>query len=142
MRGKRRLSTLSDINVTNLVDVTLVLLIIFILVAPFIRTGIEVKTPEVRDPNPLQMESSILVEIDKDSKVYLDRKQVVMADIGPAVALAKQALPDAPVLIDGDERVPYGVIVRVTDQIRQAGVTSISLVTEKAPSGKAGASSR
>jgi len=131
MRGKRRLSTLADINVTNLVDVTLVLLIIFILVAPFIQMGIEVKTPEVTDPKPLQQENSILIEIDKDAKVYLDRKRVVIEDIGPAVARVKQALPDAPVLIEADGRVAYEVPLQVMDQIRQAGVTSISLVTQR-----------
>ena len=131
MRGKRRLSTLSEINVTNLVDVTLVLLIIFILVAPFIQMGIEVQTPEVTDPKPLQMDHSILIEIDKDANVYLDRKQIVIEDIGPAVARAKQALPDAPVLIEADGRVAYEIPLKVMDQIRQTGITKISLVTQK-----------
>jgi len=132
MRGKRRLSTLAEVNVTNLVDVTLVLLIIFILVAPFIRQGIDVKTPEVSDPKPLQMDHSILIEIDKDAKIFLDRKPVLAEDIGPAVFQAKQALPDAPVLIEADERVSYGTFIEVTDLVRRAGVTDISLVTQKA----------
>ena len=132
MRGKRRLSTLAEVNVTNLVDVTLVLLIIFILVAPFIRQGIDVKTPEVSDPKPLQMDRSILIEIDKDAKIYLDRKLVLTEDIGPAVFQARQTLPEAPVLIEADERVSYGTFIEVTDLIRRAGVTDISLVTQKA----------
>jgi biopolymer transport protein TolR len=131
MRGKRRLSTLSEINVTNLVDVTLVLLIIFILVAPFIQMGIDVETPEVSDPKPLQMDNSILIEIDKESNLYLDRRQVVLEDIGPSVARAVQALPEAPVLIEADGRVAYEVPLQVMDQLRQAGVTKISLVTQK-----------
>lgn len=136
MRGKRRLSTLADVNVTNLVDVTLVLLIIFILVAPFIREGIEVQTPEVTDPKPLQMERSILIEIDKDANIYLDRQKVVLEDIGPAVFQAKQAMPEAPVLIEADGRVAYETPLRIMDQIRQAGVTTISLVTQKAKASK------
>ncbi len=136
MRGKRRLSTLADVNVTNLVDVTLVLLIIFILVAPFIREGIEVQTPEVTDPKPLQMERSILIEIDKDANIYLDRQKVVLEDIGPAVFQARQGLPEAPVLIEADGRVAYETPLRVMDQIRQAGVTTISLVTQKAKASK------
>ncbi len=131
MRSREHLSTLSDVNVTNLVDVTMVLLIIFILVSPFIQMGIEVKTPEVADPTPLQMERSILVEIDKDAQVYLDHQPVVIEDIGPAVALAKQSLPEAPVLIEADGRVAYEVPLQVMDQIRQAGVTTLSLVTQK-----------
>ncbi len=131
MRSREHLSTLSDVNVTNLVDVTMVLLIIFILVSPFIQMGIEVKTPEVADPTPLQMERSILVEIDKDAQVYLDHKPVVIEDIGPAVALARQSLPEAPVLIEADGRVAYEVPLQVMDQIRQAGVTTLSLVTQK-----------
>ena len=142
MKAHNRLSTLADINVTNLVDVTLVLLIIFILVSPFIQMGIEVKTPEVADPSPLQLESSILVEIDKDAKVYLDHKLIVIEDIGPAVAVAKQALPDAPVLLEADGRVAYEVPVQVMNQIRKAGVRNISLVTQKeSPRGQAGTSS-
>jgi biopolymer transport protein ExbD len=131
MRSREHLSTLSDVNVTNLVDVTMVLLIIFILVSPFIQMGIEVKTPEVADPTPLQMERSILVEIDKDAQVYLDHQPVMIEDVGPAVALAKQSLPDAPVLIEADGRVAYEVPLQVMDQIRQAGVTTLSLVTQK-----------
>lgn len=131
MRSREHLSTLSDVNVTNLVDVTMVLLIIFILVSPFIQMGIEVKTPEVADPTPLQMERSILVEIDKDAQVYLDHQPVMIEDIGPAIALAKQTLPDAPVLIEADGRVAYEVPLQVMDQIRQAGVTTLSLVTQK-----------
>jgi biopolymer transport protein ExbD len=131
MRSREHLSTLSDGNVTNLVDVTMVLLIIFILVSPFIQMGIEVKTPEVADPTPLQMERSILVEIDKDAQVYLDHQPVMIEDVGPAVALAKQSLPDAPVLIEADGRVAYEVPLQVMDQIRQAGVTTLSLVTQK-----------
>lgn len=133
MRGKRRLSTLADINVTNLVDVTMVLLIIFIMVAPFIREGIEVHTPEVKSSGPIEMEKSILVEIDKDANIYLDRQQVVLEDIGPAVALAVQTVPDLPVLIEADGQVAYEVPLKVMDQIRLAGVTTISLVTQKAP---------
>jgi len=91
----------------------------------------EVKTPEVADPTPLQMERSILVEIDKDAQVYLDHKPVVIEDIGPAVALARQSLPEAPVLIEADGRVAYEVPLQVMDQIRQAGVTTLSLVTQK-----------
>jgi len=132
MRGKRRLSTLADVNVTNLVDVTLVLLIIFILVAPFIREGIEIKTPEVTDPKPLQMDRSILIEIDKDAKVFLNHDQVVVEDIGPEVFKLRQAMPEASVLIEADSRVAYGTFVKVTDLIRQAGITDISLVTQKA----------
>jgi biopolymer transport protein ExbD len=139
MRGKRRLSTVSEVNVTNLVDVTLVLLIIFIMVAPFIRMGIDVRTPAVKEPSPLRMENSILVEIDKDARVFLDRKQVVIESIGPAVAQARQALPDAPVLIEADGRVTYDVFMKVTDQIRQAGITDLSLVTQKTPEMPGGA---
>jgi biopolymer transport protein TolR len=131
MRGKRRLSTLSEINVTNLVDVTLVLLIIFILVAPFIRSGIQVKAPEVASSKPLTNETSIMVQIDKDSNIFLDRKQVVLEDIGPSVAKARQAMPDSPVLIEGDGEVPYEIVMKVMDQIRQAGISDLNLVTRK-----------
>ena len=131
MRGKRRLSTLSEIDVSNLVGVTLVLLIIFILVAPFIRSGIQVKAPEVASSKPLTNETSIMVQIDKDSNIFLDRKQVVLEDIGPSVAKARQAMPDSPVLIEGDGEVPYEIVMKVMDQIRQAGISDLNLVTRK-----------
>lgn len=132
MRGKRRMSSLSEINVTNLVDVTMVLLIIFILVAPFIRSGIQIQTPEVGQTQPLQSDIAIMIKIDEEGNVFLDDEKVVIEDIGENVARLKQALPEAPVWLEADGKIPYEVPVKVIDRIRSAGVTDISLVTRQA----------
>jgi biopolymer transport protein TolR len=125
----RTQSALSDINITPLVDVVLVLLLIFMVTAPVLQSGIEVAVPQTRTVNQIT-EEHMIVTIDKDQNVYLQDKPVNIHDLprlltqtghGPA---AKRV-----VFVRADQKVPFGAFASVMDAIRLAGISNISIVT-------------
>lgn len=126
----RTQSALSDINITPLVDVVLVLLLIFMVTAPVLQSGVEVAVPQTRTVNQLTEEHTV-VTIDKDQNVFLQDKPVNIHD------LARQLQTTAPqansatrvVYVRADQKVPFGAFASVMDAVRQAGVTNISIVT-------------
>jgi biopolymer transport protein ExbD/biopolymer transport protein TolR len=126
----RTQSALSDINITPLVDVVLVLLLIFMVTAPVLQSGVEVAVPQTRNVNQLTEEHTV-VTIDKDQNVFLQDKPVNIHDLaralqttGPTPASAKRV-----VYVRADQKVPFGAFASVMDAVRQAGVTNISIVT-------------
>lgn len=114
---------------TPLVDVMMVLLIIFIISAPLMRSGTKVTLPKaaVRDSQP---QRSVLVTIDRSGEAFLNGERVALTVIGERVAALVQRAPEQPVLIEGDTQAEYGKIVTVMDLVRQAGVQNVSLVLE------------
>ena len=130
---KRRSEVVSEINVTPLVDVMLVLLIIFIISAPLMRSGTKVVLPKaaVRESQP---QRSVLVTIDRAGEAFLNGERVALAVLGERVASLVRRAPEQPVLIEGDTQAEYGKIVAVMDLVRQAGIQNVSLVLE--PLGK------
>ena len=128
---KQRLKVVSDINVTPLVDVILVLLIIFIITSPFMRSGAKVNLPRAAVRQP-QSQRAVLVTVDRTGQAFVNSDRVALSQIGSAVATAMQRSPGLPVLIEGDGKAEYGNIVRVMDMIRQAGVENVGLVLESA----------
>lgn len=126
----RTQSALSDINITPLVDVVLVLLLIFMVTAPVLQSGVEVAVPQTRTVNQLTEEHTV-VTIDKDQNVFLQDKPVNIHDLarvlqttGPNPTSAKRV-----VYVRADQKVPFGAFASVMDAVRQAGVTNISIVT-------------
>ena len=133
---KRRSSkAISDINVTSLVDVTLVLLIIFIIAAPFMRAGVRVDLPKAinRTPHP---QDAILIVIDSRRQVFVNQRKVSREQVGAAVDRLRREKPGWPVLIEGDSRIPYGEVISVMDEVRSAGVENVGLVLELPGKGK------
>lgn len=116
---------------TPLVDVVLVLLIIFIITSPFLRSGAKVDLPRavVRQP---QSQRAVLVTVDRAGQAFVNADRVPLSEIGAKVAAALQRSPGLPVLIEGDNKAEYGNIMRVMDMIRQAGVENVALVLESA----------
>ena len=128
--GRGRTQTaLAEINITPLVDVVLVLLLIFMLTAPVLQSGVEVAVPRTRTVNQLT-EERMVVTIDKDQNVFLQDKPVNVNDlptrlrVAPAAAAAKRV-----VYVRADEAVPFGAFASVMDAVKQAGITNISIVT-------------
>ena len=121
----------SDINVTPLVDVTLVLLIIFMISAPFMRSGVRVNLPkaEARQPQP---QRAILISIDRAGQVFLDQQRVTREDLVARIIVLRQRSPDLPVLVEGDAAVAYGEVIAVMDAVRRAGIENVGLVLEAA----------
>lgn len=124
----------SDINVTPLVDVMLVLLIIFMVAAPLMTVGVPVQLPKTAAPKVAQPKQPVVVSIDENGQPFLD-KEALPFDVMFArlTDLATQD-PEQVVLVRGDQSVPYGRIVEVMGQIRMAGFSKISLIA-RAPNG-------
>jgi biopolymer transport protein ExbD/biopolymer transport protein TolR len=135
--GRARTQTaLADINITPLVDVVLVLLIIFMLTAPVLQSGIEVAIPHTRSTQTLT-EERMVITIDKNQNVFLQingaDKPVNLADL-PTLLKSSPSGGSSPasrtVYVRADERVPFGAFATVMASIKRSGITNISIVTQ------------
>jgi biopolymer transport protein ExbD/biopolymer transport protein TolR len=121
-------SAMSDINITPLVDVVLVLLLIFMLTAPVLQSGIQVAVPHTRMVSQLT-ETHLVVTIDKDQNVFLQDKPVNIHDL--SAVLAQNPKNEKKVIyVRADESVPFGAFASVMDAVKQAGISNISIVTQ------------
>ena len=127
-RGRTHTS-LSDINVTPFVDVMMVLLVIFMITAPLLESGIEVDLPKTRTVKVVT-EEKVVVTIDKRQTVYVGNSPVNIHRLGSFVLDQMRGETNAPVFIRCDEAVSFGAFAQVVDALKQANVTNISIVTE------------
>jgi len=118
---------MAEINVTPLVDVVLVLLIIFMVTAPFLQGGLEIDLPKVA-ARGLDVREGLIVSVKSDRTVAVGKKVVALDEFEEALAGAGAA--QRPVFLRADQGVPYGVIVDLIARMRTAGVSSLGLVTE------------
>jgi biopolymer transport protein TolR len=125
---------LSEINVTPLVDVMLVLLIIFMVAAPLMTVGVPVQLPKTAAPKVSQPKQPVVVTIDEQGQPFLDKELLAPEAVMPRLRELASADPAQVVLVRGDRAVPYGRIVEVMGQINAAGFSKVSLVAQ-APSG-------
>jgi biopolymer transport protein ExbD/biopolymer transport protein TolR len=131
-RNGRTQTALAEINITPLVDVVLVLLLIFMLTAPVLQSGIQVAVPQTRTVNQLT-EQHTVITIDKDQNVFLDDKPVNIHDVPAELSRtgnsAKQPAARRVVYIRADQKVPFGAFASVMDEVKRAGIANISIVT-------------
>jgi biopolymer transport protein TolR len=131
----------SDINVTPLVDVMLVLLIIMMLVAPMLQQGVSVKLPTAQNTvDKPEVQGQTVIAIGRDKQFYLNAKAVQEGELATKVNEALENQREKIVLIKADEEVEYGAVMAAMDQLRQAGIEDIGLITErkKGPGGDTG----
>ena len=121
-------TSLSDINIVPFVDVVLVLLIIFMITAPILQSGIELDVPKTHSVKEIT-EQRLVVSIDKAQKVYLGNDPVNIHQLGAKVK-AQLKKPQDAVFLRCDEKVPFGIFASVVDTLRQSGIGNISIVTE------------
>lgn len=126
--GKTQTS-LSDINVTPFVDVLLVLLVIFMLTAPILQSGIELDVPQTRTVREISQER-LVVSIDRGQRLFLGNDPVNIHMLGPLLLEKGVAGPAESVFLRADQNVPFGTVAMVVDELRQAGIEQISMVTE------------
>ena len=125
----RTQSSLADINITPLVDVVLVLLVIFMITAPVLQSGIEVAIPKTRTVKEIT-EQRLVVTIDRDQQVFLGDNPVNVHDLGQKLRAASGDTSSKKIIyLRADERVPFGAFASVMDAVKQAGITNISIVT-------------
>ena len=126
--GKSTQTSLSEINMVPFIDVVLVLLIIFMITAPILQSGIEVDVPKTHSVKEIT-EQRLVVTIDKAQKVYLGNDPVNVHQLGAKVKSQLKKPQDA-VFLRCDEKVPFGIFASVVDVLRQSGISNISIVTE------------
>ena len=122
---------LSDINVTPLVDVMLVLLIIFMITAPMLHQGIEVALPQAdAEPLPVDDRGPLILSVNRDGMVYVGDEPVHPTRLEERLVPLVRSNPGQPVFVKGDRGVEYGRVVEVLDTLDRAGVTRIGMVTD------------
>jgi biopolymer transport protein TolR len=130
--GGSRGGVKADINVTPLVDVMLVLLIIMMLVAPLLQQGISLKLPVASNyTDKPESQDQTVIAIASDKKMYLNAKFVEDSELGTRVDEILKTKTEKIVLIRADEEVDYSAVMAAMDQLRQAGVEDIGLITER-----------
>ncbi len=118
---------MAEINVTPLVDVVLVLLIIFMVTAPFLQGGLEIDLPKVATRG-LDVREGLIVSVRADRTVAVGNSVVPLE--GFEEALDRAGAARRPVFLKADQRVPYGVIVQLIARMRRSGIAALGLVTE------------
>lgn len=122
-------TALAEINITPLVDVVLVLLVIFMLTAPVLQSGIQVNVPKTRTVREITQQRTV-VTVNKDQEVFLNDKPVNLNDL-PSILRAQNTDPTTQVVyLRADEGVSFGVFAEVMDAVKQAGITNVSIVTQ------------
>jgi biopolymer transport protein TolR len=120
----------SEINVTPLVDVMLVLLIIFMVSAPMMTTGVDIDLPNTRAPRMEMDEEKLLLTITKEQKVFLGEAEVPYELLENALTTNERLQRDKELYIQADENVPYGFVAKVMALIRRGGIEKVGLVTD------------
>jgi biopolymer transport protein TolR len=122
----------SDINVTPLVDVMLVLLIIMMLVAPMLQKGVDVRLPEAgNSTDKPETQSQTVLAITADKRFYVNGIQVPESELLSRIQSALEEKKEKIVLIKGDTEAPYGSVMTIMDRLREAQIENIGLITEK-----------
>jgi biopolymer transport protein TolR len=125
---KQTHTSLSEINMVPFIDVVLVLLIIFMITAPILQSGIEVDVPKTKTIREIT-EQRLVVTLDKGQRIYLGNEPVNIHELGDKIH-AQLKKPQDAVFLRCDETVPFGAFATVIDSLRQSGINNISIVTE------------
>jgi len=121
---------MSQINVTPLVDVMLVLLIIFMVTAPMMREGIDVNLPKVTAGSVSASDEPLVVTIDRKGQVFLEKRKISTDKLGKKLAAILEKKAEKMVLLKADAKVPYGHVVTTMAAMRRAGIEKVGMVTE------------
>jgi biopolymer transport protein TolR len=122
-------ATISQINVTPLVDVMLVLLVIFMVTAPIIQQGVQVNLPETQAGAIPGKEEQLVVSINRNGRVFLNDTGMTPAELGQKLRAIRGIKADKEVYLRADQDVRYGVVMRVVAEIKQAGIQKVGMVT-------------
>jgi biopolymer transport protein TolR len=120
---------IADINITPLVDVVLVLLIIFMVTAPVLQSGIEVNVPKTKMVKEIT-EERLVISIDKQQRVFLGSQPININSIGDTLRQKVRDPEHQAIFLRADEDVPFGAFATVMDAVKQSGITNVSIVTQ------------
>jgi len=134
-RRTRRYKPMAEINVTPLVDVMLVLLIVFMVTAPLITSGVDVNLPQA-NAKPVNSDSTpITISVNAQGQIFLQKSQIQLANLQATLQQISQNNPDKRVFVRGDAQVDYGLMSQVLATITNSGFKNISLLTQQTKSG-------
>ena len=131
MHGKGRRNLVSEINVTPMVDVMLVLLIIFMITAPMMTQGVDVDLPETTARALRQKEDPVVITINKKGEIFLNRikgDQTLLKQ--QLTAMAESGGKERPIFLKADKQVPYGLVVSIMADIKDAGFDKLGMITQ------------
>ena len=129
-RRSRKNNPISDINVTPLVDVMLVLLIVFMVTAPLLTVGVPIELPKTAAKQMTDDNEPLTITIDKNSKIYIQEMEIDFDDLTEKLEAIGQSNFDQKIYINGDKDISYEVLMKVMAKISSSGYTSIGLVTD------------
>ncbi len=121
---------MSEINVTPFVDVMLVLLIIFMVTAPLMSTGVEMDLPRADAPALATDEDQLVLSIDKDARYFLQDQTFTLEELKPRLAAIAEANPGKPMFVRADGKLPYETVLQALAVARASGMTKVGLVTQ------------
>lgn len=124
---------MADINMTPMIDVMLVLLIIFMVAAPMLTTGVEVNLPESRTGRNLESEA-LTVTLSQDGRIEFEKQFVLESALKTQLRQLARQGRKRPVMVRADHNIPYGRVIAIVDAIREAGFMQVGFVTQTSPS--------
>ena len=127
--SQREGTTISQINVTPLVDVMLVLLVIFMVTAPIIQQGVQVNLPQAKAGAIPGTEELLVVTVAKNGKIYLNDNPMTLGELGEKLRAIRKLKADKQVYLRADQDVRYGVVMKTIAEIKQAGIERLGMVT-------------
>ena len=129
-RKHHRQRVMSEINVTPMVDVMLVLLIIFMVTAPLLTVGVPVELPKTKAQTLNKPEEPLVISIDDKGRIFLQETEVELDALAPRLEAITSNKPDATIYVRGDKRIAYGRIMEVMGTVNAAGFTKVALIAE------------
>ena len=126
---RRKHRIISELNITNLVDVTFALLIIFMITAPMMTQGVQVDLPKTESEN-VEMVESIQVSINARNEIFIDQERISILEFRRRFREVFRGRMNIPVFINADKKVPYGLVIRVISEVQNAGVVKLGFLTE------------
>jgi biopolymer transport protein TolR len=132
--ARRKAQPMSEINVTPMVDVMLVLLVIFMVTAPLLTVGVPVQLPKTKAAAMTNPDEPIVISVEKEGKVFLQETEIALDELGPRLAAITENKPDTTIYVRADQDTNYGMFAQVLAELQASGFSKVGLITDsKAP---------
>lgn len=129
-RKSRRRRTISDINVTPMVDIMSVLLFIFMITAPLLTTGIPLNLPGAKGENLKGSDKTLNIGVSAENEIYLGKEVVPVEELIPRITAMQKTNPELKIMISGDQLAAYGKVIELMGLLKSSGFTSVALQTD------------